>query len=156
MDMEQAADDSTAALISRGLRRFLAEAGWASLSEVRLPNNRRADVMALDRSGNFSIIEIKSSLADFRADNKWPEYREHCDRLYFAVMDNFPDEVLPEDCGLIRADGYSAVILREAPEHKLVAARRKALTLRFARLAASRLHLVEDPWMAGRTWPESF
>jgi hypothetical protein len=28
-------------------------------------------------------VEIKSSVADFRADQKWIDYRLHCDRLFF-------------------------------------------------------------------------
>ena len=35
--------------------------------------------------------------------------------------------------------------MREAPEHRLAAARRKAVTLRFARAAALRLHTMLDP-----------
>ena len=30
---------------------------------------------------------------------KWPEYREFCDRLFFAVAPTFPTEVLPPDTG---------------------------------------------------------
>jgi hypothetical protein len=54
-------------------------------------------------------------------------------------------ELLPEDTGLIIADGYDAEILRMGPETKLAGARRKAVTQRFARAAAQRLHLLRDP-----------
>ena len=90
-------------------------------------------------------MEIKSCLEDFRTDQKWPEYREFCDRLLFAVAPGFPREVLPEDTGLIIADRYGGEIMRPAPEHKLAAARRKAMTLRVARTAALRLQAVIDP-----------
>jgi hypothetical protein len=90
-------------------------------------------------------VEIKSSLEDFRSDLKWPEYREFCDRLFFAVAPSFPREVLPEDAGLIVADRYGGEILRPGPEHRLAGARRKAMTLRLVRTAALRLQGVIDP-----------
>lgn len=91
------------------------------------------------------IVEIKSSLADFRADQKWPEYRDYCDRLFFAVAPDFPMDVLPADAGRIIADKYGGEIVRAAPEHKLSGSRRKELTQRFARVAALRLHGLADP-----------
>ncbi len=90
-------------------------------------------------------MEVKSSLEDFRSDQKWPEYRAYCDRLLFAVAPGFPVEVLPEDAGLILADRYGGEVLRTAPEHKLAAARRKVVTLALARLAAARLQGLADP-----------
>ena len=78
-----------------------------------LANGRRADMLALGRDGELVIVEIKSSVADFRADRKWPEYRDYCDRLYFAVAGGFPQELIPEECGLIVADGFGAAFLRE-------------------------------------------
>jgi len=134
-----------AAAIQRGLCRMLKTLGFVSLCELPLKNNRRADVIAVSPSGEVWIAEIKSSVTDFRSDQKWPEYREYCDYFFFAVAEDMPIEILPEDTGLIIADKYGAEIMREAPEHKLVAARRKALMLRFARAAAHRLHGFADP-----------
>ena len=57
----------------------------APVSEVSLANGRRADVAAVAASGEIWIVEIKSSVEDFRTDQKWPEYRDYCDRLFFAV-----------------------------------------------------------------------
>ena len=137
---------SEAALaIARGTQRCLIAHGFASLAELTLRSGRRADLIALADSGEIWIIEIKSSLADFRADQKWPEYREFCDRFFFAVGRDFPQAVLPADTGLIVADRFGAEILREAPEHKLAAARRKTLTTTFARVAALRIHAITDP-----------
>jgi len=99
------------------------------------------------------VVEIKSSVADFRADRKWPEYRQWCDRLYFAVAEGFPLELIPEECGLMLADGFGAAILRESPTQKLDSARRRALHLRFARTAGARLLRLTDP-SAGD--PETF
>ena len=132
-------------LLARGVCRALAQHGWAVLTEVTLANGRRADVLALEPGGDLSIVEIKSSLEDFRADHKWGEYRDFCDALYFAVPDGFPTELIPTDCGLIAADAFAAEFLRPAPVIRLAPARRKAMTLRFAQLAAQRLHRLIDP-----------
>jgi hypothetical protein len=111
---------------------------------VRLENGRRADILALRPDAAFVCIEIKSDLRDFQADRKWHHYRDYADALYFAVDADFPQELLPGDAGLIVA-AEGAEILREAPEHRLAAARRNALLKRFARLAAMRLAGMEDP-----------
>lgn len=131
--------------ICRGVVRLLAAHGMAAVSEVSLGNGRRADVMGLSAKGEIWIVEIKSCLDDFRTDQKWPEYRPFCDRLFFAVGPAFPREVLPEDAGMIVADRYGGEILRMAGEHGLPTARRKSLTLQLARLSAARLQSVIDP-----------
>ena len=131
--------------ICRGVSRLLKLHGFAAVSEVALANGRRADVAGVSDSGEIWIVEIKSCPEDFRTDQKWPEYREFCDRLFFAVAPGFPREVLPADAGLIIADRYGGEILRAAPEHKLAGARRKAMTLRLAQTAALRLQSVIDP-----------
>ena len=135
-------------LLARGVCRALAQHGWASLTEVTLANGRRADVMALQSSGEIIIVEVKSSIEDFRSDRKWGEYREFCDALYFAVPDSFPTELIPPECGLIAADHFAAEILRPAPIIRLAPARRKAMTLRFAQLAAQRLLRLVDPGLS--------
>jgi hypothetical protein len=131
--------------ICRGTARALARSGFASLAEVPLANGRRADLLAVGRDGMLLIVEVKSSLADFRSDRKWGEYRLYCDRLAFAVAAEFPRALIPEDCGLIVADPFDAMIVREGALTPLAPARRKALTLRFGRLAASRLLRLGDP-----------
>ena len=110
-----------------------------------LADGGRADIVALGRSGDLIIIEIKTSVADFRGDRKWVRYRDFADRLYFAVPDGFPALLIPEECGLIVADGFGAAILRDGVTTPLPAARRRAVTLRFARIAANRLRRVLDP-----------
>lgn len=131
--------------LARGICRALARRGFATLLEVPLANGRRADVLALGQEGEIVIVEIKSSIADFRSDHKWPEYRAFCDRLYFAVPHDFPRELIPGDCGLIAADPFGAAVLREAPSLPLPPARRRALLLRFARIGAGRLRRLIDP-----------
>ena len=127
------------AALARGVTRLLADHGLSSLLEVPLANGRRADIMGLTASGEIWIVETKSCLEDFAVDSKWPEYREYCDRFYFAVTEDFPRELIPENVGLIVADGFGGAILRECAAQPLAGARRKAVTLVFARLAALRL-----------------
>jgi hypothetical protein len=129
----------------RGVQRMMRTLGYESLSEVPLANARRADVLAISTTAEVRIIEIKSGIADFRSDTKWPEYRAFCDRFYFAVDAAFPIDILPEDAGIIIADAYGAELIREAPCVAMPAARRKAVTLSVARLAATRLHALIDP-----------
>lgn len=126
-------------LIARGVCRMLLDAGFSPLVEVPTRSGRRMDVCALGPAGEVWCVEVKSCRADFMADGKWPDYLGWCDRLYFAVPDGFPDELLPAEHGLIRADGWGGKVLRHAVEAKLPPARRKAVTLRFARLAADRI-----------------
>ncbi|MBI5112247.1 MAG: MmcB family DNA repair protein [Rhodovulum sp.] len=136
---------ATALAVARGTGRLLASLGFACVGELPLASGRRADLVALGRDGTVWIVEIKSSVEDFRADHKWPDYRLHCDRLLFATSPAVPVEIFPEDAGLIVADGFGAALLREAPEHRLHAATRKSMTLAFARAAALRLQGLADP-----------
>jgi hypothetical protein len=137
---------SQAALaIARGTARLLHAHGRCVVSELPLPSGRRADLVALDPSGEIWIIEIKSWIADFRADQKWHDYRAHCDRLFFATTIDVPCEIFPPDTGLIVADAFGAEFKCEAPEHRLSAATRKSMMLLFARSAAIRLQSLADP-----------
>jgi hypothetical protein len=135
----------TALRVARGTQRLLSSLGLSCVSELPLASGRRADLVALRGDGEFWIVEIKSSIEDLRVDRKWPEYRQYCDRLFFATADHVPLEIFPEDAGLILADGYGAAIIREAPEHRLHAATRRSMMLSFARTAASRLQALSDP-----------
>ena len=62
--------------IQRGVRRLFSELGHVTLPEFTLANGRRADLIALAPDGALTIVEVKSSVADFRADRKWPDYED--------------------------------------------------------------------------------
>lgn len=134
-----------ARVIARGTARMLASLGFATLCELSLASSRRADLVALGSGGEVWIVEIKSSLEDLRGDRKWPDYRAHCDRLFFATTRDVPPAAFPEAAGLIVADAFGALIVREAPDHRLAPASRRSMMLRFARTAAARLHALADP-----------
>src|SRR5215469_11230817 len=125
----------TTSAVTRGAGRLMADLGYAPLVEVTLPNGRRADIMALGPRGEIAIAEVKSGLEDFKTDHKWGDYLPYCDAFYFAVAPEFPREVLPDEPGLIVADGFGGAVVRAAPATPLAPARRKALTIAFARLA---------------------
>jgi hypothetical protein len=135
----------TALAIARGTGRLLLAHGFCCVSELPLPSGRRADLVALDGAGEIWIVEIKSSVADFRADQKWQDYRLHCDRLFFATTLDVPSDIFPKDTGLIVADAFGAQFVSEAPEHRLPAPTRKSMMLRFAQAAALRLQALADP-----------
>ncbi len=135
----------TALAIARGTARLLRSLGFSCISELPLPSGRRADLVALNERGEIWIVEIKSSVADFRADQKWMDYRMHCDRLFFATTTEVPCEIFPPDTGLIVADAFGAEIKCEAPEHRLHASTRKSMMLGIARAASLRLQSLIDP-----------
>src|SRR5205814_6573186 len=149
--MTASAPETTgAALLARGVCRTLEQLGYVSLVEFPLANGRRADILALGKTGDLMIVEIKSSVADFRADRKWSAYRDFSDRLYFAVPNDFPRALIPDECGLMVADAFGAAVLRDGGTTRLDPGRRRALTMRFARIAATRLRRLLDP-EAGRS-----
>ncbi len=135
--------------VARGVTRLFAAMDLAVIPELCLPSGRRADLTALSRTGALWIVEIKSSVEDFRADRKWSNYRAHADRVFFAVAPDFPVAILPEDAGLILADAHGAEIVREGPIQALPAPTRKVMMLRFARAAAGRMTLLCDPQALG-------
>jgi hypothetical protein len=135
--------DVTASL-TRGVWRLFRDLGLSAMAEVRLPNGRRADMAGLCPKGRLVIAEIKSCQADFSADAKWEDYLPFCDEFYFAVGADFPRALLPCTEGLIVADGFGGAVVRQALRRPMAPARRKAITLRFARQAAARAAFLLD------------
>lgn len=135
----------TALGVQRGVCRMFRSMGFAVLPEFVLASGRRADIIAMDPKGLLWIVEIKSSLADYRADSKWREYKDYCDRFCFAIPHLMEPSIIPEEVGLIVADAYGAEVLRQVADHPLHASRRRAVSLQFARVAADRLHGLWDP-----------
>jgi hypothetical protein len=135
--------------VTRGVCRLWRSRAWTPLLEVPLADGRRADVVALADDGAIAMVEVKSSVEDYRADAKWADYLAWSDRFYFAVAGDFPQDLLPAGVGLIVADAFGGEILRDDPrppaDTRLAPARRKALILRCARLGAERLQRLLDP-----------
>lgn len=136
-------------LLARGVCRHLLSHNFVSVVELVPASGLRVDVMAVGPKGEIWVVECKSSRADYMSDHKWQGYLEFCDRFFWAVDADFPTELLPDDSGLIIADGYDAEILRIGPEARLAPARRKAMMQKFARHAALRLQALRDPRLVG-------
>jgi hypothetical protein len=132
-------------ILARGVCRHLLSHGFATVEELVPAPGLRVDVMALGPKGEVWIVECKSSRVDFTSDRKWHNYLEYADRFFWAVDADFPVDLLPEDAGLIIADGYDAEILRLGPQSPLPGARRKVMLTKFARHAALRLQSYRDP-----------
>ncbi len=132
-------------VLARGVCRFLRRGGFGTMTEFTLRNRRRVDVIGIAGDGRIVIVEVKSSEADYRADLKWRDYLDFCDAFYFAVPEDFPKQLIPQDCGLLAADGFGAEILREPKEGRVNPARRKSLITRFAHTASLRLQTLTDP-----------
>ena len=140
---------TTAAEVARGVSRLMIQEGFSPILEFTLANGRRLDVAALGADGTVAGVEIKVAIPDLKGDLKWPEYLDFCELFYFAIPPDFPDELVPPDTGLIVADRYGGAIVRPSPVAQIHASRRKAVTLRFAKVAAERLamtlELAADP-----------
>lgn len=136
--------------LARGVGRWLADQGCGVLTEFRVGQGRRVDVMGLQKDGNFIAVEIKSSVADFRSDGKWPDYLPYCDQFYFAVSQDFPTHILPAAHGLLIADDYEAAIVRSAEICPMNGTRRRRQLVRFGLAASGRLHRQSDPGLSER------
>lgn len=132
-------------ILARSVCRHLQSHDFESILEFVPERGRRVDVMALGPKGEIWVIECKSSRTDFVTDTKWQGYLQWSDRYFWAVDEMFPHHLLPDDTGLILTDAYSAEIVRMGPEARLAPARRAAVTRKFARHAARRLHHLVDP-----------
>ena len=139
------AADTVAARLARGVCRHLGALGYGTLTEFPLSSGRRVDVIGFDGGGKVTIVEIKSSVIDFRTDEKWTDYLEFCDAFYFAVPEGFPQALLPQEHGLMVADAYGAAVIRLAPTLVMNASRRRAQLLRLALIASQRLQRLVDP-----------
>ena len=142
----QEEDDMDAERIFQAVMRFYTERGYACLPEFTLKTNRRPDITCLHKDGTILMVEVKSSVNDFKTDKKWHEYAEWADRLYFAVGQEFPTEILPDEdqCGVMITDGFDCHIMREAPLRKLAGSRRNHLIRRLARTAMHRQYYQQQ------------
>ncbi len=131
--------------VTQGAARLLGTMGVSVLREVMLADGRRADLVGLAADGGFVIVEVKSCARDYLSDQKWGDYLAWCDRFFFAVDQAFPQDLIPPEAGLIVADAWGGAVLREAEASRLGPMRRRALPLRFARLAARRTEALLDP-----------
>lgn len=139
--------------LARGVGRLLRDHGFGAVEEFVPARGLRVDVLGLGPKGEIWMVECKSGLADYQSDSKWQGYLEWCDRYFWAVDQDFPTELLPQETGVMIADAYDAEIIRMAPEDRLAPARRKAMIQKFAMHAAWRLQALRDPSVAALLRP---
>src|SRR6478736_7578694 len=100
-----------AAEVARGVTRLFCRQDVFAVCEMPLPNGRRADLMAIDGKGCFTIVEIKVAKADLLGAGKWTDYLEYCDRFFWAVPPALAhlleeERFLPTEAGLLVSDRY--------------------------------------------------
>lgn len=139
------ADISPAAkTVLKGTKRLLGSLGYGAIEEFPLKNNRRADLLAISKKADLSIVEVKSGIADFRADTKWTDYLDFCDRFFFAVSPDFPIDYIKnhpaysERVGIILADQHGGEIIVPSIALPLHTSRRKTIVQRLAFIAGRR------------------
>ena len=78
----------------------------------------RADVLALNMRHQLVIVEVKSSVRDFKTDSKWQGYLEYADKFYFLMDESVLAKVqhLIEDrrVGLMVPYGKSVRVVKPA------------------------------------------
>lgn len=69
--------------------------GYSCFKEIGVVawGRRRADFIALNLRGDIVLCEIKSSVADYTADNKWHWYLEFCNRMMFVMLPDVFDKL---------------------------------------------------------------
>jgi hypothetical protein len=143
--------ERAARAVARGICRLFARNGIWCLAEMPLRSGRRADLMGIDAKGRIVIVEIKVARGDLLGDSKWSDYLDHCDRFFWGLSPDLDracletEAFMPQDCGIIVADGYDAEIVRPAPDRPLAAARRKTEIELLARTSLRRLVTGIDP-----------
>lgn len=130
---------------------------WAVNFEVGLCKGGRfrADVLALNMGGGINIIEVKSSVADFRSDKKMGAYMKFCDQLYLAcahdVYAKIKDKVLP-GIGVILVDGSACWVVKRASKRKVHAKTRLNIAVRMGYRSADATLYARKNKTAGRKW----
>lgn len=88
--------------------KWLYSKGFIAASEITLPNQKRADVIAFNNE-KVIIIEVKSSYQDYIQDQKWTEYLPYCDEFYF-FLDFHVADIAEKKAGFLALKGRSLTI----------------------------------------------
>lgn len=134
-----------------------AEKLWATHFEIGLVKGGRlrADVVAMNMGGGIDIIEVKSSVADFRSDKKMEGYRKYCDKAYIAcskeVYDKIKDKVLP---GFgVYVVGPNSIYVAKRARYKAMSARlRLSIAVRLGYRSADKTLYQRKSKTAGRVF----
>ncbi len=119
------------------IARRYAKMRWAVHYEVGLvkKGRLRADVVAMTMGAYFVIVEVKSSVADFRSDRKASSYLKYSNQTYFAmtakVYSKVKDEI-PKDFGVFVVSESSCKVVKKAMRRELDIETRLNLATRMA------------------------
>jgi hypothetical protein len=95
---------------------------WLTASEVGLCKHGRlrADLIASNMGSYIVIVEVKSSVADFRTDKKWHKYAQFCNKFLFAMSVEVYDKVktsIPKGVGVFLVYPSGHVKIKNRAKH---------------------------------------
>lgn len=127
-------------------------------SGLRLPGGR-CDVLGVNYSGDIVIVEIKSGLADYRADKKWRNYKPYANRLYVAFPPgvNVPQDLKDDpDTGILMPGSSGRLrVVKRSKWHPVNGKLKKVTVLGLVYRAADRTRLTHRQvlWPIGPQTP---
>jgi hypothetical protein len=85
----------------------------------------RADVLALNMQCELIIAEVKSSIADYKSDKKWHNYKLYSDKFYFVFYVDVYEKLklsnsLPKDCGILVVSSNKDIACKQKVKHELI------------------------------------
>ena len=100
--------------IARSVASYFSRKKHAVYTELGLlrGGSLRADLLAVTIRGQITIVEIKSSLQDFRSDKKWQLYLPFCHKFYWAMSEELHDRVkdqIQPGCGVFVLDENGSI-----------------------------------------------
>lgn len=128
-----------AAALKKAAAFYLFRYGFAVTYELGVMpwGSRRADIVANKVSGKIVILEVKSSLADFRTDKKWRSYLDYCDKFMFCTTEDVYEKIkdeLPKEVGVVclsPSTGW-AYMAKKSPNLELTDENRMSVLARLA------------------------
>lgn len=119
-------DTSISDRIKSQVGKYLKQKRRATYFELGLCKHGRlrADVFSISMSGHVVIVEVKSSVQDFKSDKKFHLYVEYANKLYFAMPNTVYDKVkdqIPKNIGvfIMTSDGEHIQQVKGAKEKEI-------------------------------------
>lgn len=137
--------------------RYYTKKRWAVHFEVGLckGGKYRADVVAMTLGAYIVVVEVKSSVADFRSDKKMQEYLKFCNQLYVActaeVYAKIKSEVLP-GIGVMVVSENKVKVAKKAKRSDLHGKTKLNIVTRMAYRSADATRFERKSKTAGRKY----
>lgn len=115
--------------IRKEVTKFLTRKGLSCHYEVGLNKwgKLRADILSFNYKDKMIVVEVKSSLADYKTDKKWQDYLKFSTQFYFAFDSDFPltkeiiKEIKSTGAGILVVDLESNIKLYRSNSTKTIA-----------------------------------